>query len=322
MKVAILLTIDHRLLSVAAMLDVLETVNTFYPAPVFEIDLLYAENQPGALFDGYNSIHVDEASEYKLILVPAFQRAALPGTLASNRSFVPFLNRQYNGGADIASFCTGAFLLGVSGLLDNKPATTHIDASPAFANAFPNVDLQADAVLTYDDRIYTSGGATNTFHLLLRLIENHCGRTIAVKTAKVFSIDMGRKQQGYFKTYLPDDSHGDDLVKMAQDKIKANYSDATVDQIMCEVPASRRNLARRFKQATGTTLIEYLQMIRIEAARRLLEQSSHSSVMEVMLESGYNDLKSFRILFKKNVGMTPKAYREKFGGSRVAYFFF
>lgn len=318
MKIGILLTKNHRLLSVAAILDVFETVNSLYDNPVYSIDLLQS-GRGNSQYHGYNVIDFEKAAKYDLILVPAFQKFNLQQSLMSNTAFIPLLKKQYELGAEIASFCTGAFLLGLSGLLDDKPATTHVDASPAFSNAFPKVNLQPDAVLTYEDRIYTSGGATNTFHLLLRLIENHCGRSHAVKIAKIFSIDMGRKQQGYFKTYLPSETHGDDLVKMAQDKIKENFSESnTVEKIMAEVPASRRNLARRFKLATGSTLIEYLQMTRIEAARRLLEQSAQSSVMEVMLEAGYNDLKSFRLLFKKNVGMTPKAYREKFGGGKVA----
>lgn len=320
MKLGILLTPQHRLLSVAAMLDVFETVNGFYgDKPFFTIELLQAENNMNGMYPDYNMVAIQDAPKYDILLIPAFKHQNISGALAESKKFIPLMKSQYGQGTQIASFCTGAFLLGISGLLDNKPATTHIDASPAFANAFPMVKLQPDAVLTYESGIYTSGGATNSFHLMLRLIETYCGRDIAVKAAKIFSIDMGRKQQGYFRTYLPDENHGDDLVKMAQEKIRENFSDAnTVEQLMSEVPASRRNLARRFKQATGSTLIEYLQMIRIEAARRLLEQSAQSSVMEVMLESGYNDLKSFRLLFKKNVGMTPKAYREKFSGAKVA----
>jgi len=197
-------------------------------------------------------------------------------------------------------------------LLDNKPATTHINAKMAFESAFPEVLLESDAVVTEEDNLYTSGGATNTFHLLMRLVENYCSRKIAVRTAKVFSIDMDRKTQTYFGTFLPLENHGDEIVKKTQEKIKSNYKEAnTIEEIIVDIPSSRRNLVRRFKQVTGITPIEYLQKTRIEAAKQLLEHSKQN-VMEVMLESGYNDLKSFRSLFKKNVGMTPTAYREKF----------
>src|SRR5690606_17902759 len=132
---------------------------------------------------------------------------------------------------------------------------------------------------------------------------------------KTFSIDMDRKQQGYFRACLPTENHGDDLVRLTQQKIREQFSKMnTVEEIITDIPSSRRNLVRRFKHATGITPIEYLQKTRIEAAKQLLEQSKQS-ILQIMIESGYNDLKSFRSLFKRNVGMTPKAYREKFNSN-------
>lgn len=323
MKLGILLTKEHRLLSVAAMLDVFETVNTFYKAagePVFfDIELLHlTHHQQPVVYSNYQSKIADTESLYDIILIPAFRSDAIMQSISFNGGWVPWVQQQYQKGAAIASFCTGAFLLGATGLLDNKPATTHINAESVFALTFPAVILQSDAVVTEQDRIYTSGGATNSFHLMMRLVEKYCGRKVAVRAAKIFSIDMDRKQQTYFGTFLPLEDHGDELVKQAQQQIKKNFKEAnTVEEIITAVPASRRNLVRRFKQATGITPIVYLQKTRIEAAKELLEQS-RQSIMEVMLESGYNDLKSFRLLFKKNVGMTPTAYREKFNGQPVS----
>lgn len=315
MKLGILLTQEHRLLSVAAMLDVFETVNRFYLQdglqPYFDISLLHKE-EVAQTYSEYNLRQPDSDTIYDILLIPAFKQDIIPRAVTLNRDWVAWLRQQYDNGASVASFCTGAFLLASTGLLDNKPATTHINAEYAFANAFPAVDLKVDAVVTEEDRVYTSGGATNSFHLMMRLIENFCSRKMAVKTAKVFSIDLDRNQQTYFGTFTPAEDHGDDLVKQAQDVIKKNFREAnTIEEIITDVPASRRNLVRRFKQVTGITPIEYLQKTRIEAAKQMLEHS-RQSVMEVMFESGYNDLKSFRSLFKKNVGMTPTAYREKF----------
>jgi len=315
MKLGILLTQEHRLLSVAAMLDVFETVNRFYLQdnlqPYFDISLLHME-EVVQTYSEYNLRQPDSDTVYDILLIPAFKQDIIPRAVTLNRHWIVWLREQYEKGASIASFCTGAFLLASTGLLDNKPATTHINAEYAFANAFPVVDLKVDAVVTEEDRVYTSGGATNSFHLMMRLIENFCSRKMAVKTAKIFSIDLDRNQQTYFGTFTPAEDHGDDLVKQAQDVIKKNYREAnTIEEIITDVPASRRNLVRRFKQVTGITPIEYLQKTRIEAAKQMLEHS-RQSVMEVMFESGYNDLKSFRSLFKKNVGMTPTAYREKF----------
>jgi len=319
MKLAILLTDEHRLLSVAAMIDVFESVNSFYAEaghePFFKIELLHLVAGSPSFYSGYEIVHPNQDDQFDLILIPAFKPEPMPQILQDNRLWISWLQTQYRQGANIASFCTGAFLLAATGLLDGKPATTHINAEYAFASSFPNVRIQVDAVVTEMDRIYTSGGATNSFHLMIYLIEKFCNRSMAVRTAKIFSVDIDRKQQTYFGTFLPVEDHGDELVRQAQLQIKRNFREAnTIEEIIVDVPASRRNLVRRFKQATGITPIEYLQKTRIEAAKKMLEQS-RNSVLEVMLDTGYNDLKSFRMLFKKNVGMTPTAYRDKFNAT-------
>lgn len=320
MKLGILLTEGHRLLSVAAMLDVFETVNGFYEeegkGKPFEIVLLNQPGQEPVLYSGYSPTAAG-AALVDLIFIPAFRQGALPDSMVANVGWVPWLQEQYRQGAAIASYCTGAFLLAATRLLDGRPATTHINAESAFAKLFPEVRIHPEAVVTEQDRIYTSGGATNSFHLMMRLLEIYCNRKVAVRAAKLFSVDMDRSRQHYFGTFNPPDDHGDSLVKLAQEEIKKNFSRAnTIEEIIADVPASRRNLVRRFKQVTGITPIEYLQKTRIEAAKQLLESSRHN-ITEVMFESGYNDLKTFRSLFKKNVGMTPKSYREKFSGQVV-----
>ena len=321
MQLGILLIKDHRLLSAAAILDVFETANRFYrqegETEPFSIDLLCLPGHESLSYTGYTSKQPGKNDYYDLILVPSFAGDGIADSLKANIAWVPWLQNQYKEGAAVASFCTGAFLLGASGLLDNKPATTHINAESAFAKLFPLVQLQAEAVVTEQDRVYTSGGATNTFHLLMLLLEIYCSKKIAIKAAKSFSIDLDRNRQTYFGTFTPAEDHGDDLVKQAQEEIRKHFSTAnTIEELITDVPASRRNLVRRFKQVTGITPIEYLQKTRIEAAKQMLEQSRHS-ILEVMLESGYNDLKTFRTLFKKNVGMTPKMYREKFSGQLI-----
>lgn len=320
MKLAIVLTKEHRLLSVAALLDVFETVNTFSEedgkdAP-FTISLVSQDEDAGS-YPGYKTIVAKKEDYFDLILLPAFRNGSTALAIGDNLNCIPWIREQYLDGAAIASFCTGAFLLASTGLLNGRPATTHINAGGFFAKAFPEVLLQEEAVITEKDRLYTSGGATNSFHLMMRLIEIYCGRPMAVRIAKIFSIDMDRSRQDYFGSFMPVEDHGDDLVRQAQDEIRRNFSKAnTIEEIITAVPSSRRNLVRRFKHVTGITPIEYLQKTRIEAAKQLLE-NSRQSITDVMLESGYNDLKTFRMLFKKNVGMTPKMYRSKFAGQLV-----
>jgi len=322
LQIGILLMRHYKLLSLAAITDVLDTVNKIYhqngQSTPFTIHMVHTAETAhlAAAFPDYISHGIDVPTTFNLVLVPSFTTDDLKQTITANREYVPWLKQQYKNGAEIASFCTGAFLLGASGLLDGKIATTHVDACKDFSTAFPAVNLLSDKTVTHDAGIYTSGGATSTFHLLLHLLEIHCGIEIAVRTAKIFAIDMGRDKQSYFSTFQPTRNHHDDLVATAQQRIEASYQEvATIEEMIKDIPSSRRNIVRRFKQVTGVTPIEYLQLTRIEAAKKLLEQTGQQ-MMEVIFNSGYNDPKAFRKVFRKTVGMTPSEYREKFNAVR------
>jgi len=233
-------------------------------------------------------------------------------TLLKNQKFIPWIRDQYLQGAEIASFCTGAFLFGASGLLDGRMATTHVDASSRFAASFPSVIVKPDHVITADGRFYTSGGSTSTFHLLLRIVQKYCGNEMVIRIAKIFAIDLDRYSQSYFGTFVPSHNHNDDLVKIVQDKIEAMFHEIeTIEEIIKSLPSSRRNIVRRFKLATGIPPIEYLQQVRVESAKKQLEQSNHN-INEIAERSGYSDPKSFRKTFVKIVGMSPLEYRKKF----------
>ncbi|MES3018862.1 MAG: helix-turn-helix domain-containing protein [Bacteroidota bacterium] len=316
-KLGIILTKQYRLLSVAAILDVFETVNGLYrkenETPPFEIKTISLEDvNLGTNFSAYPVSSIKFAEAMDLLLIPAFSTENIKGAIQENAGFIPWLKAQFATGTEIATFCTGAFLLGATGMLNGRQATTHIDACEAFSSSFPDVNLLPDKIVTGDHGLFTSGGATSSFHLLLHLIQGYCGKEIAVKTAKLFAIDMDRVNQSYFGTFLPGQNHNDELVAMAQQKIEAAYHNAcTIEEMIKDVPASRRNIARRFKLVTGITPIEYLQKTRIEAAKKLLEQTNQQ-MLEIMLNSGYNDPKAFRKIFRKTVGMTPTGYRAKF----------
>lgn len=320
-QLGLLITNRHRLLSVAAILDVFESVNSFYeragePA-FFNIKLFSPEAVPGQFYGAYPMQSIQEFEKQDIVLVPAFGAGDLQMSVSSNQMCIPWLWEQYKKGAELASFCTGAFLLAAGGLLNGKQATTHIDSAEALASNFPHIIMKSNAVVTDDTGIYTSGGATSSFHLMLYLIQRFCGKDLTLRTAKMFAIDMDREQQTYFGTFAPPQNHGDGLVNMAQQKIEQEYQEgSTIEVLIQDIPASRRNVVRRFKQAIGVTPIEYLQRTRIEAAKKLLAQTDQS-VLEVMLNSGYNDLKSFRQLFKKSTGVTPKEYRDKFNIARL-----
>ncbi|MCX2575284.1 GlxA family transcriptional regulator [Pedobacter sandarakinus] len=315
LKIGLLLPQNYRLLSVAAILDVMDTVNGLYaamdlPNP-FELRMVTINNSQNRVSDHPHE-SVSEAGGFDLIFIPSFATADMQDSIYANREFLPWLQKNYAEGAEIATFCTGVFLLAATGLLDGKAATTHVDACTNFAKAFPSVKIKADKIVTHDGRLYTSGGATSTFHLLLYLLQIHCGKEVAVKTAKIFAIDMNRENQLYFSTFKPARLHNDALVASAQQKIESSFHDlATIEEMIKDIPSSRRNIVRRFKQVVGITPIEYLQQTRIEAAKRLLEQTGEQ-MSEVIYQSGYTDPKAFRKVFRKTVGMTPTQYREKF----------
>lgn len=317
-QIAVLLTRQYKLLSIAAILEVFETVNKFYREkgqPDFYKITVVSPDPEGTTpkqFFGYPAEYISSAGKKDLILVPAFTTENVKDAISENAPCIVWLVSQFNQGAEIATVCTGAFLLGATGLLNGKVATTHVDASKAFAAAFPQVKLRDDKTVTKDGRLYTSGGATSSFHLLLHIIQEHCGKDIAIKAAKIFAIDLDRHRQTYFSTFQPTKDHNDELVASAQQKIEESYHDTgTIEEMIKDIPASRRNMVRRFKQVTGITPIEYLQQTRIEAAKKLLLQTGQQ-MTEIIFNSGYNDPKAFRKVFRKNVGMTPTEYREKF----------
>ena len=219
-SLGLIIPYDYKLLSVAAILDVFETVNRVYrdnkKEIPFSINIFQTPGQikkSGSLFHGHIVESAESGITTDIVLIPSFSTSNLEVTINKNHEYIPWLRKQYNAGAEIASFCTGAFLFGASGLLNGKLATTHVDACKGFASSFPDVILKPDHVVTIDGRLYTSGGSTSTFHLLLRIVEKHCGNEIAIRIAKIFSIDMDRYKQSYFGTFVPNHNHHDDLVK-------------------------------------------------------------------------------------------------------------
>lgn len=318
----VLYTRQCRPLSMAAILDVFESVNSALhrrgDTPAFDIQLVGHE-AGDVINNKYHTRDAGNAEDTRLILIPAFnsEYTDIKDAIGANTGLIPWIMKQYQQGAEVASFCTGAFLLAATGLLNGRRATTHVLATYDLARNFPQIDVQPEEVVTHDGGIYTSGGATNTFHLLLYLVEKYCNREVAVQIAKLFAIDMDRDRQSYFATFLPSKDHTDPLVANAQQRMEEKYNKpATIEEIIGDIPSSRRNFVRRFKQATGITPIEYLQRTRLEGAKKLLEKTNQS-ISEVMYNSGYNDVKSFRQLFKKGVGLTPKEYRDKFNVIRA-----
>jgi len=283
-------------------------------APLFDIQLVglpSPKDLPQRRFMATPHALINEVTATGLIIIPALIGSP-KDYIALNQEFIPWIQRQHRQGAEVASFCVGAFLLAATGLLNGRKCTTHWYSATAFRKMFPGALLVDDKIMTEDHGIYTSGGAFSYLNLLVYLVEKFAGREIAILIAKAYMIDIDRISQSPFIIFQGQKTHDDQSVKQAQEFIEENYRDKiTTDQLGDLLAISRRSLERRFKQATGNTINEYVQRVRVEAAKKEFE-SSGKHVNEVMYQIGYSDIKGFKTLFKKVSGLSPTAYRNKY----------
>ena len=281
--------------------------------PLFEVHLVSLSTE-AQLNDGLYTISTKSINEIKktdLIIIPAMY-GDLQKAIQNNEDFIPWIVRQYEKGAEVASLCLGAFLLASTGLMNGKKIATHWLAANYFRKMFPDVNLLEDKIITDENRIYSSGGAYSSLNLILYLVEKYAGRETAVFCSKAFQIDIQRDSQSPFTIFIGQKEHEDESIKKAQDFIENNFQNKiTVDQLATMFALSRRNLERRFKKATANTVIEYIQRVKIEAAKKNLE-TARKNINEVMYEVGYNDTKAFRTTFKKITGLSPIQYRNKY----------
>ncbi|HPR00090.1 MAG: helix-turn-helix domain-containing protein [Lewinellaceae bacterium] len=265
--------------------------------------------------DEVYTVHVDrvltEADHPDLIIIPALF-GDMPKAVALNRAFVPWIQQQVEGGAEVASLCVGAFLLASTGLLNGRKCSTHWAYYQEFRDTYPEVDVQDGSIITDEQGIYSSGGANSYWNLLLYLLEKYTTREIAILAAKYFAIDIDRDNQSAFAIFTGQKDHRDPEILKIQEYLELNYTEKlAVGDLAKKVALSRRSFERRFKQATGNTVLEYLQRIKIEAAKRNFE-TSRKNITEVMYDVGYSDTKAFRTLFKRITGLTPIEYRNKY----------
>lgn len=225
---------------------------------------------------------------------------------------VPWIVDQYNKGAEVASLCVGAFLLASTGLLDGKKCSTHWGFTNEFRAMYPGVDVQDGSIVTEESGIYSSGGANSYWNLLLHLLEKYTDRQTAILASKYFAIDIDRSSQSAFAMFKGQKGHRDEAIKKAQDYIEKNIEEKiSIDELAGIVAVGRRSFERRFRQATNNSVLEYIQRIKIEAAKRSFE-NSRKNINEVMYNVGYTDTKAFRSVFKKITGLTPIEYRNKY----------
>jgi transcriptional regulator GlxA family with amidase domain len=288
--------------------------------PLFKVQLVgisHDTSQRNGLFTINPDVLIDEVEKTDLIIIPAIHGSP-EGMMENNAPFVPWIVKQYNNGAEVASFCIASFFLASTGLLKGKQCATHWSAANDFRNIFPDVNLVDDKIITEEDGIYTSGGAYSFTNLVVYIIEKYAGRDTAVMIAKMFMIDIDRVSQSPFIIFKGQKTHNDEPIKQAQEFIENNFDEKiTIDQLASMFALGRRNMERRFKKATANTVTEYIQRVKIEAAKKNLEKG-RKNVNEVMYEVGYNDTKAFRTVFKRITGLSPVEYRSKYNKEAVA----
>lgn len=269
------------------------------------------------LFSVKPHVHVSGISKTHLIIIPSLNHNYTKA-VEGNQTIIDWIERQYNHGAEIASICTGAFLLASSGLLNGKACSTHWSVADHFRIMFPEVNLQPDKLITDEDGIYTNGGAYSFLNLIIYLVEKYYDRQTAIHCSKVFQIEMDRQSQSAFIIFKGQKQHGDEVVQKAQSYIESRlHEKISVKQLSSKFAVGRRNFDRRFIKATGNTPVEYAQRVKMEAAKKAFE-TTRKTVNEVMYEVGYSDSKAFREVFRKITGISPLEYRSKYNKEAAA----
>ncbi len=271
------------------------------------------------LSNGFFSVHpvnIKEIKKTDLLIIPSVSHD-YDNVIKNNKELITWIGEQYKSGAEIASICTGAFLLAATGLLEGKTCSTHWNAATDFKRLFPNINLQTDKLITVEPGIYTNGGAYSFLNLVLFLVEKYFDRKTAIYCSKVFQIDIDRISQSAFHIFQTQKNHGDELICQAQTYIEENLGERiSFGELASKLATSRRNFDRRFIKATGNTPVEYLQRVKVEVAKKTLEKG-RKSIFEVMYEVGYSDDKAFREVFKKITGLSPLDYRAKYSKENV-----
>ena len=256
--------------------------------------------------------HISSITKTNLIIIPSTLIRTYESAIKGNKLLIDWIAKQYKEGAEIASICTGAFMLASAGLLDGRTCSTHWSAEEAFKNLFPRVNLKAEKLITDENGIYTNGGGYSFLNLVIYLVEKYYDRQTAIYCSKIFQIEIDRQSQSPFTIFTGQKSHDDEMVKKAQTYIEKNlHEKISVEDLSSKFAIGRRNFDRRFIKATGNTPLEYSQRVKIESAKKAFE-TSRKTINEVMYDVGYSDVKAFREVFRKITGMSPLEYKGKY----------
>lgn len=291
------------------------------PAP-FRIDLIGVNDtaiQTHLPIQFRCSKTIADQSETDVIIIPPMDMntEGISAFLVRNAPLLEWIRKRFSENTQLISLCTGVYLLAECGILDNLPTTSHWGVMEDLQKRYPRIDFKPDHVVTDSCNVITGGGGFSSLNAVLYFIEKHAGKEVSVELSKLYALDYGRTSQRVFSIFSGQRHHDDHEIHKAQSYIeKAFKEDITVEQVANEIHMSRRNFIRRFKNATRLNPIEYIQRVKVEAAKKAFE-TGDANVADVTYSIGYNDLKTFRTVFKKVTGLTPADYRNKYRNQMI-----
>lgn len=263
-------------------------------------DLLFSKDQK-----------LDTASHHAVIIPPSINSSFCHAT---DDRLINWLLHQHAAGAIICSVCAGAFLLAATGLLRNRPATTHWGLTSEFSQRYPETRLDTDQILINDGDLITAGGIMAWIDLGLELVSQFVGSKIMRQLAKQMVIDSGLREQRYYHCFTPKLNHHDKAILRAQHHINSHYNKSISVSTLAELSClSERMFLRRFVKATDLKPTEYLQNFRIQKACELIE-TTETTFENIGHKVGYKDISAFRKIFQRINGLTPGEFRKRFMG--------
>lgn len=314
---------DNNISSITGSYEIFKKANEYRKAlgkkEIFDIELAGVSKKVEyneGLFSVRPNTNISSVDKTDLIIIPSLNHN-YEESVKENKKLIEWIAGQYKQGAEIATICTGAFLLAASGLLDGRSCSTHWSVAANFRKMFPKVTLETDRLITDENGIYTNGGAYSFLNLIIYLVEKYFDRPTAIYCSKVFQVEIDRNSQSAFTIFTGQKAHGDEMVVKAQAYIENKlHEKLSITHLSTRFAVGRRNFDRRFIRATGNTPLEYAQRVRIESAKKAMESSS-KTVNEVMYDVGYSDAKAFRQVFRKITGMSPLEYRNKYNSKAI-----
>jgi len=323
-KVAVILYEGCYLSSLTGPIDAFQIANSHIKAQLgkdneqFEWKTVSIE--PGAVktsggFSLTADTHIANAEHFDFIYIPGFLFEGLVhfnNMMKSLAALNKWLIKSWKNNACIGANCTGTFILAETGLLDGRKATTTWWLEKTFRQRYPHVKLNSQSMLTEQDNLICAGTMTAYFNLALHIIEKQVSQDLAMQCAKTMLINTSDNAHAPYHNLLSASSSSDPVVAKTQYWIN-NHLDVNVDQVRLaeKMGVSQRTLIRRFKSELGVTPLTYLQNVRIETAKTLLENST-TPLAQVVHKVGYSDISSFTKLFKQRVGLSPIGFRRHF----------